>query len=375
MTSPPEPAWDDLKVFPSPRAHSLRVGADALLFDEAGQQIYQQNDTAAAIWDAVLAEGAATSAATVLAGQSGDRAALLEHVRQAMAGWLRAGLLRPTLPDEGAAPTAALRVTWTDCTVEIRLFGALDAAALRRVFAAFVTEAKGDYVLSAAEICGLVFVWDETGRTRACSAEEWIPEIKARLTERFLKAERPGFLAHAALLSIAGRGVLLWGAPGAGKTTLSVSLLLDGFDYHSDDIVWMAEDGRALGAPFSPAAKQGAWPLLEQMQPGLPASAAYLRGDGQAVRYFDVAAKAGPVDVAVVLLLARREEGAAAIEPVRPLEALTAILGSAYSARRALSASALSALVEVLDQARLGRLHYSRWADARQAVKAFLDAP
>jgi energy-coupling factor transporter ATP-binding protein EcfA2 len=187
-----------------------------------------------------------------------------------------------------------------------------------------------------------------------------------------LRSTASGFLAHAALLSRDGQGVLICGDPGAGKTTLSVSLLLAGFGYHSDDIVWISEGGEAVGAPFAPAIKAGGWPLLDEMAVGVATSRTYLRSDGQQVRYLSLASvEQTPLPIGSILLLARDDGSAPRVEAVTPLEVLTAVLGSAYAARGAISAAGLKSLADVIGKARIGRLCFSDWRDGRRLVEAF----
>lgn len=57
---------------------------------------------------------------------------------------------------------------------------------------------------------------------------------------------------HAACVALEGRGVLIAGPSGAGKSTLALALLETGFDFLSDDLVFLAatDDGlRVLGFP------------------------------------------------------------------------------------------------------------------------------
>jgi hypothetical protein len=54
---------------------------------------------------------------------------------------------------------------------------------------------------------------------------------------------------HAACVGLGGRGVLLMGNSGAGKSTVALQCLLDGFDFLSEDSVFVAPRGmRATGA-------------------------------------------------------------------------------------------------------------------------------
>jgi hypothetical protein len=53
---------------------------------------------------------------------------------------------------------------------------------------------------------------------------------------------------HAACVGLAGRGILLMGPSGAGKSTVSLHCLLDGFEFLSEDSVFVAPRGmRATG--------------------------------------------------------------------------------------------------------------------------------
>lgn len=366
------PFWDHQPLRAGPRTHVLDIGGRALLFDEGAQKIFELNDTSEAIWGAIGVEGTIAGAASLL-GDSDAAGAVLDHVRGAAAQWLELGLLRPAHPPARAGEPTEVRLAWMACRVGLNLFGAIDAAPLRQVFAALLSAETPDHHLGIREMGGLVFIEDSDGGGCARALESWIPEVKARLTARVLKSTTTGFLAHAALLSRGGQGVLICGDPGAGKTTLSVSLLIAGFGYHSDDIVWISEGGEAVGAPFAPAIKAGGWPLLEEMASGAATSENYLRSDGQQVRYLSPPAPAelGPLPIGSILLLARGEESAPRIEAVTPLEVLTAVLGSAYATRGAISAAGLKSLADVISEARIGRLCFSDWRDGRRLVEDF----
>ena len=60
--------------------------------------------------------------------------------------------------------------------------------------------------------------------------------------------ERRGrYALHAGCLAHEGRGVLVAGPTGSGKSTLTLALVRAGLGFVSDDIVFLTEDGRALG--------------------------------------------------------------------------------------------------------------------------------
>jgi len=372
MISLSSPFWDRQPLRAAPWAHFLNVGDSAVLFDERAQQIFELNDSSEAIWGAIGAARTIAGAVDLLGGGEASPA-VLEHVRTAAAQWLELGLLRPADLAAPAQGPTEVRLAWMACRIGLNLFGAIDPKPLRAVFAALLSSEAPDHCLEVRELGGLIFISDADGGGCARSPEAWIPEIKARLTARVLKSTTTGFLLHAALLSRGSQGVLVCGDPGAGKTTLSVSLLSAGFDYHSDDIVWISEGGEAVGAPFAPAIKAGGWPLLKEMADDAATSDPYLRSDGQRARYLfpPEAVGRGPLPIGAILLLARSGEGAPRVEPLTPLDVLTAVLDSAYTARGAISASGLRSLADVISQARIGRLCFSDWRDGRSLVEAF----
>ena len=254
----------------------------------------------------------------------------------------------------------------------IRVCGEVAAQPIMSVVGQFAGEGGAGRPITVAGLGGLIFMLDGDQPLGAWDERGWIAELKARITELYAQAATSGFLAHAALLSRDGRGLLVCGEPGDGKTTLSIALAAHGFGHHADDIVRIDETGHATGAPFAPALKSGAWTLLGEIVPGLDDLPIYLRGDGQEVRYLPVAAAIRPsLPIGAVLLLNRQSGGPAAIEPVEPMQVLTAILGSAYSPRGAIDAQTLQALADAVNGARLGRLTYAGLDEAVRAVDAF----
>jgi hypothetical protein len=79
-----------------------------------------------------------------------------------------------------------------------------------------------------------------------------------------------GLLIHAAYLSWAGKGILLPGKTGQGKSTLAAWLIRQGYDYLTDELVYIpsgALDCQGLTRPLN--LKRGARPLWQPVY-GLP---------------------------------------------------------------------------------------------------------
>lgn len=75
-----------------------------------------------------------------------------------------------------------------------------------------------------------------------------------------------GLLFHAACLSWKGRGIIMPAQSGHGKTTLSAWLLSNGFDYLTDELVYLPLDSRqamCFGRPLN--VKYGAREIIDEL--------------------------------------------------------------------------------------------------------------
>jgi hypothetical protein len=178
------------------------------------------------------------------------------------------------------------------------------------------------------------------------------------------------------LVSRQGRTLLLTGPPGAGKTTLTLSLCASGFAYGGDDIVHIRSDARAEGAAFAAAVKEGAWPLLKTQWPELEAAPIYVRYDGKRVRYLAPTdcAEPSPKRIDAVIVLQRCADGAPRLERIEAQDALCVLLASGYAERGSMDGDMLDALASDLSGAANARLTYSSAADAIACVELLLDA-
>ena len=353
----------------------LPLGGRRLLFSEARQQLYELNPTADLIWRALVRGDAPDAVAHALEaiGASADHAH--RHVRDALRDWTTGGLLLPhAVVDRLDDPPDAVRSLRLDeLSVELVFHADAPVAACDAIFGhLYGPGGAAPSRLAIVRDDDLVFVLRE-GQALGASAEEDFPaHLKAVLTETYVAAPQDGFLAHGALLVRGDAALMLNGEPGAGKTTLSLALAGSGWAYGGDDIVRFDADGRAHGVPFAAAVKSGAWTLAARYAPGLLEAPVAVRSDGQRVRYWLPAALAPrePRRLTAFVALARRPGQRARLEAIDPVEALTAILESAYSERRRLDADALAALAGPLASARCARLVYD---DLAEAVAALAD--
>lgn len=377
-----QPVWWRSRMLPARGVRAMRLGERAVLFCERSQRLFELSATGDLVWRA-LVQGASPEAAAEgleAIGASPDEACAF--VRSSAEAWFEAGHLAPAeIVARAAAPAEAalhLRIDRLACSVGLFGDGAHD---LRRELAA----AFGQFLAPAERLAVRVdlvaqadawFVLADGALAGRVPRERVAPELKAVVTDRLARSVSGGeFLAHAALLSRAGQGLLISGQPGAGKTTLTLALAAAGWGYGSDDIVRVSPAGFA-GVPFSPAVKAGAWPLLAERLPQIHGLATHLRRDGQHVRYATVGGFAsGRVDrVRWALILDRRDGAAAALEPVDPLSMLTHLLGGAYSADHRLAGDTLQRLAERLAGVDCRKLIYSDLDGALAAIEEMAGA-
>jgi hypothetical protein len=171
-----------------------------------------------------------------------------------------------------------------------------------------------------------------------------------------------------------GKGLLICGAPGAGKSTLALALLEAGFACGGDDIALMRPDGLLRGVPFAPALKRGSWGLLEGLRGTIEAAPVHRRLDNRYVRYLASIpfASDDAVPLGTIVLLRRRKGRTelAAVEPARVLSEL--FLGASTPTRR-LDLSQFDALLNAIRGASAVELSYMRLDEAVEMLSRHHD--
>ena len=377
------PSWLAAPLSPSPSVRRISVGEREALFCERRQQLFELDAAAAVIWDGLAAGLAVQAVAEVLAAQGLPPATTATLCLARAREWSEAGWFTPRALAHrlAARPSQVLplRLGPMAARLELRL---QDEAIWRHVQDAFGQFAEnGDAATDALHLDVVAlgpryFLVRDRVPVSLLAPERVVPELKALLTEALCGRPLDGGLwLHAALLSSGGGGLLLAGAPGAGKTTLAVALATRGFGYATDDLVGVARDGEVAGIRYSPALKAGGWPLLASRLPPILDLPIHLRADGQQVRYLPAdrlaAAESGALRWTV--LLDRQGRGTATLNALDPLTALTELLGSAYAADHRLAGDTLAALAARFAHMDCRRLVYSDLDEAAGAIAAMTD--
>jgi hypothetical protein len=205
--------------------------------------------------------------------------------------------------------------------------------------------------------------------------DEFVPAVKAMLTEILLSRTEREIALHAACLVRRKRACLLLGQPGAGKTSLTVALTEAGFEYGSDDIVLLGVNGCARGVPFAPAAKSGIWPVLKSIRPDLAGTPIHRRSDHRRVRYL---APLRPCTseahtVSSLLFLRRNRDETPHLVPVDGVTALTDLIRNAYTASGQLSGQGARGLAHLVSGANAFEFRYSELHHAVEFLRTLDD--
>jgi hypothetical protein len=351
----------------------LLLDEQPALFSAVTQQLFALNKMAALIWCCLESGHPYSKILDQLIASGVGPADAATYIHSASQRWLRLGLLQVDVSTFNQAVIASAfsitlgRLTWTFLVTSDRL-----ADLLHQLFDNREPPRGGDR-LKIIEEDGLVYVFhnDKCVLTRVIN--EVVPSIKAYLTEQLVTRCSPDIAFHAACLKRGENSLLISGRPGAGKTTLALHLVQHGFEYCGDDIVLISPEGSAIGVPFSPTIKPGAWQLLRQSHPGLAKASVSRRPDGKRVKYFcgSPMAKSSFYPVGWIVFLRRRSGNSALkLVPLKRLDALKRLLESSFSPDGRLSPVVLTGLKSMITSANSFELSYANTNEAQAAISA-----
>jgi hypothetical protein len=197
--------------------------------------------------------------------------------------------------------------------------------------------------------------------------------LKGLVLDEVLRSDLHLAALHAACVLKHDRGIMLLGSPGAGKTTLALALLNQGYRYGSDDVTVLTRNGLAWGVPLAPAVKESAWNVAETLGTGLSELPIHSRPDGQRVRFpqLDGSRLAGPCPVRAIVRLHRTGEPEPTLNPICSEEALGALLSESLSNDGRCSGEIMHWLARLVRDADCFALSYCEAADAARLLTAY----
>jgi hypothetical protein len=155
----------------------------------------------------------------------------------------------------------------------------------------FEPPAKADVVIDLLEgHTGHLVLRDIVPVAHCARLEQLAPLVKSHIL-RIAIDRYPFFLHfHAGVVALGGAALLLPGAPGSGKSTLTAGLALSGFGYVSDEVALFDDETLAVPpVPLSLGIKLGAVEVLTPIWPHLRDLPVHRREDGKEVRYLNPA--------------------------------------------------------------------------------------
>ncbi|AFL51262.1 hypothetical protein ABIE78_002929 [Sinorhizobium fredii] len=365
-----------MKIRLTDGARFFLLGERKTIFVESSQQIFEVDDITAYL-TCLLAEAmSAHDLENALVARGSRRVAARSFVRDYLLEWSRRGVLDVAFDEDEGAPvhTQLLDLAGTAVSIAYHDRGLLDS-----ILPVFDHQAASGMqpliTYSVGRFGERACISRHRSQAMIVTAAEAVPALKTLLTDDVLQNLGAAVALHTALLVKNGNGLLICGAPGAGKTTLALALSEAGFFYGADDIAVLNEDGRLRGVAFAPALKEGSWRLFEGMRDAIHIAPIHRRLDNKRVRYLAPVHLASPeaVPLGCIVLIRRRRSGPAAVRKVEPFRALSELLAGAFTPMRRLHLRQFQTLLIAVSGARVIELTYSRLDKAVETLSRYHD--
>lgn len=358
--------------------HPVTLDDRSLLFLEHSQEICEINKSAETLV-ALLAHGIELDEEGVfcpeLAGQ--DATWQREGIAAVLADWSARGIIKVDWLTGNRQIMPVLYLNAGTIVFEL-LFPCNDLGAeLSKLYAHLPSRAPmGNSPIRRLEVAAFgefAIVRLDEDLTRLVPRAQVASRIHNILLESMLSTPNL-VLLHAACAQFNERAVLLFGHPGAGKSTLAHALLPYVDALCGDDVVaFDPATGRVMAVPFPLSMKEGGWQIALARDAELEDRPAELRADGVAVRYVPLATADHGQWLDIGHLVSLNREGLC--DPIMSeqseLEALKIILAEAHSANGRSSFSLVRRLSEIVVRAGKWRLTYE---DSSEAAHRLVDA-
>jgi hypothetical protein len=295
------------------------------------------------------------------------------HVDVALTDWDRLGLIvprPPSVPTSFPGPIGQV-IALPDLVVRI-VYPAACGVPVARVFRHLEAGSEDvDILLQWIECGDRVHLFRNGDWILSCSPDELPIMLKGQLLTEVLERGTYELALHAAALGRDDRILILSGDPGAGKTTLTLALVHAGFGFVADDVTLLDSTGRAVGLPFAPSVKAGAWSILAEYCPDLAVAPIFRRPDRRRVRYPVVKefVPPSPRPIGWVVVLRRGAGAKARLEPIDPAGALRGLLNGAFARGGEMTDAAFDVLARVVGLAEVYALTYSNLEDAVALIR------
>ncbi len=229
---------------PQQRPDILQTTLDdkILVYDPDGMTAVALNETASVIWQLCNGERSVASIVEILQQAYPEAAATMaREVDEGLVALMSHGVIR--LPRVGAS-AATYDVGLGEATVRLEADNTDAARILEFLCASMALPAAGDpsatFRLGAAITPDTMAIYrDDVMLYRSRSEGSVTAIFLERVLEHLMRVCTGGILVHAAAVARDGKALVLAGNTGAGKTTLATWLVYRGFDYLTDELLYI----------------------------------------------------------------------------------------------------------------------------------------
>jgi hypothetical protein len=199
------------------------------------------------------------------------------------------------------------------------------------------------------------------------------PSVKTELWQAAVNAFDLSFYFHAGVVGMGdGRCVLLPGAPGSGKSSLSIALTSKGFQYFSDEVAIVEPTKfEVCPVPLAACVKRGGWDVIAPYRPDIRSQVIHLRADGKRVRYLrppDIDRDARG-SISHIIFPRYNSEGQTRLEPIGRCEALRRLMEECLALRYRLDHHNVKRLVGWIARIECFTLNYASLEEAAELVR------
>ncbi len=236
---------------------------------------------------------------------------------------------------------------------------------------------SADRLLSVELFRGRYRIVEGTKSEEVLEVKAIVDRLHLKLFLRSIEDRPNAALLHAAVLRRGSKRVLLGGTESAGKTSLALRLVQNGFDLEGDEHVFLEDDG-VIARPRACRVKETSLALLPELAPSIAAAPVYVDEYGR--RTFNVDPRLiggtwriakGPVDT--VIMLQPNHGGYSSVRPTSPLAVAQAIM-SEFGLRESGRGASISAVAQLVSHAKIYDLSLGDYDTAIKCVNRALDA-
>jgi hypothetical protein len=201
---------------------------------------------------------------------------------------------------------------------------------------------------------------------------EMAPIVKAALWQSAINAHDFLFYIHAGVVGTGPGCVLLPGAAGSGKSSLTAALVHRGFRYFSDEVALIEPTTFHVSPmPLAMCIKSTGWDLMARYYPGILSLPVHVRSDDKVLRYIPPPADSVeqiPMPVSHIIFPRYEEAAPTRIERVKRSEALGRLMNECLALRKRLDQKNVRQLVRWITGVECYELTFSSLEAAAQLV-------